>query len=112
MSFPTSIQDVFIFLKNNPLLDLKMNILYRGTDEVIYPLEFGIGSGTKVINLLLLNTKKGAHFLLIKDVDKFLRHRYSTMDENSEKEKIIGYQNIFYCLNCLNGFQSVNKRNE
>lgn len=112
MSFPTTIQDITIFLKNNPLLDLKFNILYRGTDEVIYPLEFGLGNGKKVINLLLLHTQRGAHFLLIKDVDKFLRQRYSTMDKNLKKEKIIGYQNIFYCLNCLNGFQSQRKRDE
>lgn len=112
MTFPTSIQDVRRFLKNNAQLDLKVNILYRGTEETIYPLEMGMGSGKRIVNLLLLHSAKGAHFVLIKDIDKFLRQTYCTMDEISKKEKITGYQKIFYCLNCLNGFYSVKTKDE
>ncbi len=112
INFPTTIQDIKRFVKNNSNLDLKLNILYRGTDEIIYPLEFAIGNGTQIVNLLLVHTKNVGHFLLIKDVDKFLRKSYSTMDKKTKKEKIIGYQKIYYCLNCLNGFYSIAKRNE
>lgn len=112
MSFPTTITDVKRFLKNNPDLDLKINILYRGTDEIIYPLEFGLGNGKKIATLLLLHTKENKHFLLVKNVDKFLRQTYTTVDKNSQKQKTIGYQKVFFCLNCLNGFYSIKTRDE
>lgn len=112
MSFPTTVQDVKRFLKNNPNLDLKINILYRGTDEAIYPLEFGLGQGNKTVNLLLLHTKSEGHFVLIKNVDKFLRQSYYSLPENSKNRRIIGYQNVKYCLNCLNGFYTEKTRDE
>jgi len=112
MKFPTSIQDIKIFLKNNRELDLSINILYRGTDEVIYPLELGIGQGKKHVNLLLVHSQKSAHFVLIKNVDKFLRKAYNTVDENSGKKSRITYQNIFYCLHCLNSFYTSQNRDE
>lgn len=107
MKFPTSIDDLKRFLKNNQHLDLTVNVLYRGTDEVIYPLEFGLGSGKKIVNLLLLNTAQGAHFVLIKNVDKFLRKAYL----NDEK-KVSSYQNSYTCLHCLNSFSSAEIRNK
>lgn len=106
MKFPTSIEDLKRFIRNNPNLDLKFNVLYRGTDEVIYPLEFGLGNGTRVINLLLLHTSKGSHFVLIKNVDKFLRKAYTT------DNKVSSYQNCFVCLHCLNSFYSASTRDE
>lgn len=104
MQFPSTIDDVKKFLKNNPQLDLKINILYRGTEEAIYPLEFGLGNGNKIINLLLLHTEKGAHFLLIKDINKFLRMAYTQVKNGKSETK--SYQKVFYCLNCLNGFST------
>jgi hypothetical protein len=112
MKFPTSLDDLKRFLKNNPHLDLSINVLYRGTDEVIYPLEFGLGQGKKIINLLLVNTKKGAHFLLIKNVDKFLRQKYTTVDKNSKNKVKHFYQKVHFCLNCLNSFSVAKLRDE
>lgn len=113
MKFPTTIPDLKRFLTNNPELDLTINILYRGTDEVIYPLEFGLGCGKKVVNLLLLNSNKGSHFVLIKNVDKFLRKSYTTVDTNKRNgTKTTSYQKCFFCLHCLNSFYSLAKRDE
>ena len=114
MSFPTSIEDVKRFLKNNPHLDLRINILYRGTEETIYPLEFGLGNGTKILNLLLLHSNEGAHFVLIKNVDSFLRQTYNapTRKDGGERKRKISYQNAFFCLHCLNHFYSKKARNE
>lgn len=112
MKFPSNMEDLKRFLKNNPQLDLTINVLYRGTDEAIYPLEFGLGKGKKTVNLLLLHSKKGSHFLLIKDVDKFLRKKYSTVDRNTENRGKTSYQKAFFCLNCLNSFYSKEKRDK
>lgn len=112
MKFPTSIEDLKRFLSNNPQLDLSVNVLYRGTDEVIYPIEFGLGHGKKVVNLLLLNSKKGSHFVLIKDVDKFLRRTYNTTAKNSKTQAKPSYQKTYFCLHCLNNFYSETSRNE
>lgn len=112
MQFPSNMSDLKRFLKNNPDLDLTINVLYRGTDEVIYPLEFGLGKGKKIINLLLIHSRKGSHFLLIKDVDKFLRKTYVTVDKNSKKGAKYCYQRTFYCLNCLNNFYSPENRDQ
>jgi len=115
MKFPSSMDDLKRFIKNNPQLDLSINVLYRGTDEIIYPLEFGLGHGKKIINLLLLHTKRGSHFLLIKDVDKFLRKTYSTkntMDKSSESKSKMFYQKTYFCLHCLNSFYTEENKQE
>jgi len=112
MTFPSSIEDVKRFLKNNPQLDLSVNILYRGMEEVIYPMEFGLGNGKKIVNLLLLQSKEGAHFVLIKDMDKFLRKTYSTVDTSNGKASKASYQKAFFCVHCLNHFYSEKSRKE
>lgn len=112
MKFPTSIDDLKRFVKNNPHLDLSINVLYRGTDEVIYPLEFALGKGKKIVNLLLVHSVKGAHFLLIKDVDKFLRHKYTTVDKNDKNKVKHFYEKVFFCLHCLNSFSVEKNRDE
>jgi len=107
INFPASITDLKKFLNRNPQLDLKVNVLYKGMDEKIYPLEFGLGNGSKVLNLLLIPTKNGHHFLVIKNVDHFLKKVY-----NQGEDKKLSYQSIFYCLNCLNSFRTKKKRDE
>ena len=103
LKFPISIKDIEKFLKINPDLDLKINILYQKTNGEIYPLEFGLGKGGTILNLLMIQrqeTDESAvnHFLLINDVNKFLRKTYT--DQKNKKQ----YQNAHYCLNCLNHF--------
>ena len=112
MKFPTTIEDLKRFIKNNPNLDLTVNVLYRGTDEIIYPLEFGLGQGKKIINLLLVHTTRGSHFLLIKNVDKFLRQQYTTVDKNTKNRTKVSYQKTFFCLHCLNSFYNEEKKEQ
>lgn len=103
ISFPISIADIKRFLNQNEDLKLKINILYNVGSE-IYPYEYGIGSGEKTVNLLMvqktLDKVHGLnHFLLITNPDKFLRRVYRT-------ENGVSYRHLSYCLNCLNSFSS------
>lgn len=102
MSFPSEIRDIEKFLRQNPKLNLKINLLYRNLNNLIYPLEFGLGNGTKIINLLMVEKKLeddilGFHFIFVKDVNKYLRNVYTTNYSKSYEQK-------FFCLNCLNSF--------
>lgn len=85
IEFPISLKGIKRFLKINNHLDLKINILYRSKRnkeaEEIYPYEYGLGNGKKVLNLLMVQNqikkdKAVNHFLLIKDVNKYLRVVY------------------------------------
>ena len=108
IEFPISIKGIKSFLKLNEKLDLKINILTRISTstgkEKLYPYEYGLGSGSKIMNILLVQKKirKSAvnHFLLIENVDKYLRAVY--LNQKSVKT----YQKTNYCLNCLNSFSS------
>ena len=105
ISFPISIKGVRKFLKINPNLDLKINILFADTNGQVFPYENGLGSGTKTVNLLMVqkqNSDDSAvnHFLLIKNLNRFLRKSY--LDKKNKKQ----YQNAFFCVNCLNHFHS------
>jgi len=104
ISFPISILQIKRFCKQNAFLKLKINILLRNTKNHIFPLEYGIGEKgrTKILNLLLVQRKKKDsyetknHFLMIKDLHKFLRPKYSNNT----------YKKSFSCSNCLNTFSS------
>lgn len=104
ISFPISIQNVKKFCKQNPNLKLKINILLRNTENHIFPLEYGLGekNSSRILNLLLVQRKiKGKedvknHFLLIKNIHKFLRSCY----------KDGTYKKTFSCVNCLNTFSA------
>lgn len=103
VDFPISIKGIIKFLKINPKLDLKINILFSDTDGQVFPYEKGLGNGSKTINLLMVQKKKTDetatnHFLLIKNLNRFLRKTY--YDKNNKKQ----YQNAHFCVNCLNHF--------
>jgi len=104
---PLSIDEVKKFLSKNKNLDLKINILFRTVKDEIYPLEYGIGEGSKVVNILLCEAKEIGHYMLIKNADKFLKHVYNV---NSGKKLSYGKQ--FFCLNCFNHFSSPKLREE
>ena len=96
IQFPISISGIKKFLNKNKKLDLKINILYRNTSDKIFPHEFGLGNGSKIVNLLMVEKPTGNHFLLIKDADKYLRKVY--------KAKKLNYKKEFFCLHCFNSF--------
>ncbi len=111
IQFPITNKGIEKFCKLNPKLDLKINILYLKTSGEIFPLEFGLGGGSKVVNLLMVQRKDSEssavnHFLLIKNVNKFLRKTY--LDQKTKKQ----YQNAHFCLNCLNHFYSKDRLDE
>jgi len=103
ITFPLSIQQVEKFCKQNSHLKLKINIILLNTRHHVFPLEYGIGQkkSNNIMNLLLVQRKTDTneinnHFLLIKNLHKFLRKMYHDGS----------YQRSFTCVNCLNGFSS------
>ena len=97
ISFPISISGIKKFLKLNKKFDLKINILYRDVEDRIFPIEFGLGKGEKVVNLLMVETKTSNHFLLIENANMYLRKLYKGQGKPS-------YKKSFFCLHCLNPF--------
>jgi hypothetical protein len=70
IEFPISIKGISKFFKHNPQLDIKINILLQKTNGEVFSYEFGLGHGSKSINLLILQRKDSDessvnHFLLI-----------------------------------------------
>lgn len=115
IKFPITIRGIKKFLDLNPQLDLKINILFRTgntkkNQEKIYPYEYGIGTGKKVLNLLMVQKRKNEtavnHFLAISNVNKYLRAVYTNADNSKS------YKKAFFCLNCLNSFSSERKVQE
>ena len=108
IKFPTSIKDVKKFVKQNNHLNIKINILFS-VDKKIFPIESSIGSGNNIINLLIVSIEKENlsinHFILIKNLDKFLSKKYK--NENGSF-----YKNYYYCSNCLNKFSDILKRDK
>jgi hypothetical protein len=108
ISFPISIQGISKFLNQNTHLDLKINILLRTSNtfgkEKIFPYEYGLGKGKKIMNILLVQKQikltSVNHYLLITNVDKYLRAIYIN------QKKVKSYQKTNFCLNCLNSFSS------
>lgn len=106
ISFPISLQHVTKFCKQNPNLKLKINVLLRNTKNHIFPLEYGLGekNSSRNLNLLLVQRKIKEkdevknHFLLIKNIHKFLRSCYSNGT----------YKKTFSCVNCFNTFSAQN----
>jgi len=56
---------------------------------------------------LLVETAAGSHFMLIKNVDKYLRKVY-----NVGTKKKVSHQHIFFCLNCFNHFRTARLRDD
>lgn len=99
--FPISIKQIKKFVKQNKQLDIRINIMLLSGKKV-FPIECGIGEGSKLINLLTvpINNQKEVcyHFVLIKNLDKYLSKTYDT----GQKRKY--YENAFFCPNCFSKF--------
>ena len=106
INFPTSIKDVKKFVKLNEHLDIKVNIFFL-SEKKIFPIQSSIGNGKNLVNLLIVPIEKENlsinHFILIKNLDKFLSKSY-------KNDNGTFYKNSFYCSNCLNKFSNKLKR--
>jgi hypothetical protein len=109
IKFPIEIRQIKKFVRQNSNLNIRVNVLYRNLFKNIFPLECGIGTGDRVINLLLVEKSfdeeesqySVRHFMAIKNVDKFLAAGY----HNYETSKT-SYRNWKFCVHCLNRFHS------
>lgn len=111
IEFPIEVSKIKKFLNQNKHLNLRVNILSiekkSNGFEQIYPIQYGVGSGKRTVNLLLVQLQDGHHFMLVKDLDKYLRNVYK-----SEKTNKLSYQKGFFCANCLNCFYTEKNRTE
>ena len=103
MNFPSGIKDIQTLVKNNPLLDMNINVYCLQNNEV-YPMAKNIGKGKKVINLLRISHKDGnsvhnGHFVLIKDLDSFLARKIQGETRSQMYKKK-------FCPLCLCQFRS------
>lgn len=105
LAFPLAVADIRKFLSKNLDLDISVNVLCRTTDDEIYPLEYRLGEGARIVTLLLVTSKTGGHFMLITNPDFYLRKVYNT---NSK----IRYKASFFCLNCFSSFLSIKVRDK
>jgi|694.fasta_scaffold18803_9 hypothetical protein len=109
IDFPIDIRQIKKFIRQNPDLDLKINILYRTTSERVFPFECGLGEGRRTINLLMIEkapskdliTKSIQHFMGVTNVNKYLTQRYYSPFSSK-----FSYSNCKFCLHCLNRFNS------
>lgn len=104
-SLPMKVNEIEKFCKENEQLDLKFNVLFRSSEGDIYPLRTNIGNGTRRINILLLDLDDTFHYVLINDLNKFLRKVYGYEDTTVKNT----YKKQYFCLNCLNHFATKEK---
>ena len=103
IDYPVSLKDINRFEKQN--LDISISILGYSKDERIYPLRISKYTKAKKederkhnITLLLIKNGDNSHYCLINNLSRLL-----TSQVNNHKSK------LYYCLNCLNGYDDVDK---
>ena len=103
IAYPVDFKGINRFEKQNP--NISISVLGYSKDERIYPLR--ISKYTKVkkederkhnITLLLIKNGDNSHYCLINNLSRLL-----TSQVNNHKSK------LYYCLNCLNGFDEPEK---
>lgn len=98
-SGPMSISRVPIFLKKNPQLDIRINVVYKDGKKIL-PIYTSKNKASTTVNLLLHKVIRDGevihHFSYITDLSKFLRKTY-----NGRKPS---YQRVIHCPNCLSGY--------
>jgi len=105
IKFPIHIKHVKKFIKQNPKLNITVNVLYRTLMGQIFPFECGIGNGNKTINLLMVDTSNGSdtfkrHFLGIKNIHKYLSNTYIAGKKTSWGKSLV-------CVRCFNKFSMI-----
>ena len=100
IEYPVSLKDIKRFEKQNP--DISLSVLGYSKDEKIYPLRRSKHAmkNKRKYNIILLLIKDGdnSHYCLVKDESALLSSQV-----NKRKGK------LYFCLNCLNGFDTPEK---
>ena len=99
IAYPVDFKDVKRFEKQNP--DISISILGYNKEEKVYPLsEYTKSKDERKHNIVLLLIKNGenSHYCLVKNLSALL-----TTQLNKRKCK------LYYCLNCLNGYDESEK---
>jgi len=100
-------------VRQNKTLDIRINILFRNLSGAVFPFECGIGEGSTILNLLMVEktTKLSKekwqsenHFLGIMNVNNFLSTQYRLPKLNSDVNNRPSYENAYFCVNCFNKF--------
>ena len=100
IEYPVSLKDIKRFEKQNP--DISISVLGYSKDEKIYPLRRSKHAmkNKRKYNIILLLIKDGdnSHYCLVKNESALLSSQV-----NKRKGK------LYFCLNCLNGFDTPEK---
>ena len=98
IEYPISLKDIKRFEKQNP--DISVSVLGYSKDEKIYPLRTSKKENKRKYNIVLLLIKDGdnSHYCLAKNLSALLSSQV-----NKRKSK------LYFCLNCLNGFDTMEK---
>ena len=98
--YPVSFRDIDRFESQNP--EISITVLGYNQDERVYPLKVSKYTGCEHdIVLLLIKDEEKSHYCLVKDTSALL-----TSQINNHK----GTSHI--CLNCINGFKSIDSLNK
>ena len=101
IAYPVDLKDIKRFEKQNP--DISISVLGYSKDERIYPLRISKYTKSKEgrkydIVLLLIKNEDNSHYCFVKKLSALLS---SQVNKHSHK--------LYFCLNCLNGFDEPEK---
>ena len=98
IEYPVSLKDIKRFEKQN--LDISISVLGYSKDEKIYPLRISKKENKRKHNIVLLLIKDGdkSYYCYVKTLSALLSSQV-----NKRKSK------LYFCLNCLNGFDEIEK---
>ena len=100
MRYPVNFRDIDRFEQQNP--EISITVLGYNQDERVFPLKISKYTGCKHdIVLLLIKDGEKSHYCLVKNISALLASQI-----NSHK----GTSHI--CLNCINGFKSIDSLNK
>ena len=98
IAYPVSLKDINRFEKQNP--DISISVLGNSGEERIYPLRISKKEKERKHNivLLLIKDEDNSHYCYVKNLSALLSSQV-----NNHKSK------LYFCLNCLNGFDTPEK---
>ncbi|XP_057305351.1 uncharacterized protein LOC130642280 [Hydractinia symbiolongicarpus] len=99
IEFPTSIKDITKFERNNP--DIAVNVFFATGKSFNILRRSAFNERENQTNLLLLTDDKKSHYVAIKNLSRLLK---SEISKNHGK--------MSFCLNCLQGFQTIESRDK